>query len=136
MHQKIAVIDERTVMIGSLTTLSQAWTREVMVTMRGGYFVRKLLEHEHAELFTRPPKCARCGGTSIELRRRSGAATTRSARQDRTAEATQGTRTSGWRGAGAEGSNNVHPSSGFVNSLAFPAPSVAGFRVPATGSRS
>ncbi|MEU0840993.1 AAA domain-containing protein [Streptomyces sp. NPDC005962] len=70
MHQKIAVIDERTVMIGSLNTLSQSWTREVMVTMRGGHFARKLLEHEHAELFTRPPKCARCGGTSIELRRR------------------------------------------------------------------
>ncbi|WP_237523201.1 MULTISPECIES: phospholipase D-like domain-containing protein [unclassified Streptomyces] len=70
MHQKIAVIDERTVMIGSLNTLSQSWTREVMVTMRGGHFARKLLEHEHAELFTRPPKCARCGGTRIELRRR------------------------------------------------------------------
>ncbi|MFJ7291405.1 AAA domain-containing protein [Streptomyces collinus] len=70
MHQKIAVIDERTVMIGSLNTLSQSWTREVMVTIRGGHFARKLLEHEHAELFTRPPKCARCGGTSIELRRR------------------------------------------------------------------
>ncbi|MFI1002674.1 AAA domain-containing protein [Streptomyces galbus] len=70
MHQKIAVIDERTVMMGSLNTLSQSWTREVMVTIRGGHFARKLLEHEHAELFTRPPKCARCGGTSIELRRR------------------------------------------------------------------
>ncbi len=70
MHQKIAVIDERTVMIGSLNTLSQSWTREVMVTIRGGHFARKVLEHEHAELFTRPPKCARCGGTSIELRRR------------------------------------------------------------------
>ncbi|AEY92244.1 hypothetical protein SHJG_6977 [Streptomyces hygroscopicus subsp. jinggangensis 5008] len=70
MHQKIAVIDELTVMIGSLNTLSQSRTREVMVTMRGGHFARKLLEHEHAELFTRPPKCARCGGTSIELRRR------------------------------------------------------------------
>ncbi|MFE4756568.1 AAA domain-containing protein [Streptomyces mirabilis] len=70
MHQKIAVIDEETVMIGSLNTLSQSWTREVMLTMRGGHFARKLLEHEHAELFTRPPKCARCGGTSIELRRR------------------------------------------------------------------
>ncbi|MGA5038933.1 AAA domain-containing protein [Streptomyces capoamus] len=70
MHQKIAVIDERTVMIGSLNTLSQSWTREVMVTMRGGHFARKLLEHEHAEQFTRPPRCARCGGTSIELRRR------------------------------------------------------------------
>ncbi|MFF6809239.1 AAA domain-containing protein [Streptomyces sp. NPDC012403] len=70
MHQKIAVIDERTVMLGSLNTLSQSWTREVMVTIRGGHFARKLLEHEHAELFTRPPKCGRCGGTSIELRRR------------------------------------------------------------------
>jgi hypothetical protein len=70
MHQKIAVIDERTVMIGSLNSLSQSWTREVMVTMRGGHFARKLLEHEHAELFTRPPKCGRCGGASIELRRR------------------------------------------------------------------
>lgn len=70
MHQKIAVIDEQTVMIGSLNTLSQSWTREVMLTMRGAHFARKLLEHEHAELFTRPPKCARCGGTSIELRRR------------------------------------------------------------------
>ncbi|MFI6377247.1 phospholipase D-like domain-containing protein [Streptomyces sp. NPDC050546] len=98
MHQKIAVIDERTVMIGSLNTLSQAWTREVMVTMRGDHFARKPLEHEHAELFTRPPKCARCGGTSIKLRRRSGAATTRSAKRGRTARATPGTRTSGWRG--------------------------------------
>ncbi|MER6111818.1 phospholipase D-like domain-containing protein [Streptomyces hirsutus] len=70
MHQKIAVIDERTVMLGSLNTLSQSWTREVMVTMRDGHFARKLLEHEHAKLFARPPKCARCGGTSIELRRR------------------------------------------------------------------
>ncbi|MFF5841044.1 AAA domain-containing protein [Streptomyces massasporeus] len=70
MHQKIVVIDEQTVLIGSLNALSQSWTREVMLTMRGGHFARKLLEHEHAELFTRPPKCARCGGTSIELRRR------------------------------------------------------------------
>jgi hypothetical protein len=42
----------------------------VILTMRGGHFARKLLEHEHAELFAHPPKCARCGGTSIELRRR------------------------------------------------------------------
>ncbi|MEU6339295.1 hypothetical protein ACFUZA_17820 [Streptomyces cellulosae] len=70
MHQKIAVIDERTVVIGSLSTLSQSWTRQVMVTIRGGHFAHKLLEHEHAELFSRPPRCARCGGTSIELRRR------------------------------------------------------------------
>ncbi|MFF2538577.1 AAA domain-containing protein [Streptomyces cyaneofuscatus] len=70
MHQKIAVIDERTVMIGSLNTLSQSWTREVMVTMRGGHFARNLLDQQNAELFARPPKCGRCGGTSVELRRR------------------------------------------------------------------
>jgi hypothetical protein len=70
MHQKAAVIDERAVMIDSRNTLAQPWTREVMMTICGGHFARKLLEHEHAELFTRPPKCARCGGTSIELRRR------------------------------------------------------------------
>ncbi|MDX2936499.1 AAA domain-containing protein [Streptomyces ipomoeae] len=69
MHQKIAVIDEQTVMLGSLNVLSQSNTREVMVTMRGGYFARKLLEHEHAETFARPPKCGRCQGTEIEIRR-------------------------------------------------------------------
>ncbi|WP_227870340.1 phospholipase D-like domain-containing protein [Streptomyces otsuchiensis] len=71
MHQKIVVIDEKTVMLGSLNTLSQRWTREVMVTMRGGHFARKLLEHEHADLFAGPPQCGRCGDRdSIELRRR------------------------------------------------------------------
>ncbi|MBK3559982.1 AAA family ATPase [Streptomyces sp. MBT56] len=70
MHQKIAVFDERTVLLGSLNALSQSWTREVMVAMRGAYFARKLLAHEHAETFARPPKCGRCHGTEIEIRRR------------------------------------------------------------------
>ncbi|MCX5446882.1 AAA domain-containing protein [Streptomyces nigrescens] len=70
MHQKIAVIDERTVMLGSLNVLSQSWTREVMLTMRGAYFARKLLAHEHAETFARPPRCGRCKGAEIEIRRR------------------------------------------------------------------
>jgi hypothetical protein len=70
MHQKVVVIDERTVMLGSLNTLSQSWTREVMLTMRGAYFARKLLAELNAEVFARPPKCGRCGGTSIEIRRR------------------------------------------------------------------
>ncbi|MGY4972152.1 phospholipase D-like domain-containing protein [Streptomyces nigrescens] len=69
MHQKIAVIDERTVMLGSLNVLSQSWTREVMLTMRGAYFARKLLAHEHAETFARPPRCGRCKGAEIEIRR-------------------------------------------------------------------
>ncbi|MFE5859067.1 AAA domain-containing protein [Streptomyces virginiae] len=70
MHQKIAVFDERTVLIGSLNALSQSWTREVMVAMRGAYFARKLLAHEHAETFAHPPKCGRCQGAEIEIRRR------------------------------------------------------------------
>lgn len=70
MHQKIAVFDEQTVLLGSLNALSQSWTREVIVAMRGAYFARKLLAHEHAETFARPPKCGRCQGTEIEIRRR------------------------------------------------------------------
>ncbi|WP_030371092.1 AAA domain-containing protein [Streptomyces rimosus] len=70
MHQKIAVIDERTVMLGSLNVLSQSWTREVMLTMRGAHFARKLLEHEHAAVFAAPPRCDRCRGKEIEIRRR------------------------------------------------------------------
>ncbi|WP_079138148.1 AAA domain-containing protein [Actinacidiphila rubida] len=70
MHQKVVVIDERTVMLGSLNTLSQSWTRELMLTMHGAHFARKLLTELNAEIFSRPPKCGRCGSTSIELRRR------------------------------------------------------------------
>lgn len=70
MHQKVVVIDERTVMLGSLNALSQSWTREVMLTMRGAHFARKLLAHLNAEDFACPPRCGRCGGTSIEIRRR------------------------------------------------------------------
>lgn len=71
MHQKIVVIDERLVMLGSLNVLSQHRTREVMVTMRGGHFARKILQHEHAEDFSRPPRCGRCRQRQIDLRRRS-----------------------------------------------------------------
>ncbi|GAA0311687.1 hypothetical protein GCM10010302_58100 [Streptomyces polychromogenes] len=70
MHQKISVFDERTVLLGSLNTLSHSWTREMMIAMRGAHFARKLLAHEHAETFARPPKCGRCRGTEIEIRRR------------------------------------------------------------------
>lgn len=69
MHQKIAVIDDQTVLLGSLNPLSQRWTREVMLTLRGAHFARRLLEHEHAEDFASPPRCGRCGGDEIEIRR-------------------------------------------------------------------
>ncbi|PSJ29651.1 hypothetical protein B7P34_06225 [Streptosporangium nondiastaticum] len=74
MHQKIAVLDEQTIMLGSLNVLSQSWTREIMLTMRGAHFARKLLEQEHAETFAAPPKCGRCNGNEIEIRRRKNGA--------------------------------------------------------------
>jgi phosphatidylserine/phosphatidylglycerophosphate/cardiolipin synthase-like enzyme len=70
MHQKIVVIDKQLVLLGSLNTLSQSWTREVMLAMRGAHFARKLLEHENAEAFARPPRCAVCQQSQIDLRRR------------------------------------------------------------------
>jgi AAA domain/PLD-like domain len=69
MHQKIVVIDEKTVLLGSLNVLSQSWTREVMLVMQGAYFARKLLERERAEDFAAVPSCVACQGTKIDLRR-------------------------------------------------------------------
>ena len=70
MHQKIVVIDEATVLLGSLNVLSQSRTREVMLTMRGSHFAQKLLKHEHAVEFSSPPRCAECKSSSVDLRRR------------------------------------------------------------------
>ncbi|MBO3751138.1 AAA family ATPase [Streptosporangiaceae bacterium NEAU-GS5] len=69
MHQKIVVVDDGLVMIGSLNSLSQSRTREVMLTMRGGHFARRILEHEHAKTFAAPPPCPKCGRRDIEIRR-------------------------------------------------------------------
>jgi hypothetical protein len=69
MHQKIVVIDEKTVLLGSLNVLSQSRTREVMLVMHGAYFARKLLEDERAADFAAPPRCGVCRGTKIDLRR-------------------------------------------------------------------
>ncbi|MFY1668540.1 AAA domain-containing protein [Plantactinospora sp. WMMB334] len=70
MHQKIVVIDERLVLLGSLNVLSQYESREVMLVMEGGHFARKLLEHERAAQFSQPPPlCGACGSTMIALHR-------------------------------------------------------------------
>jgi hypothetical protein len=61
MHQKIVVVDEHTVMYGSLNTLSSRRQREIMVIHRGAHFAAKLLEHEHADAFAVPTRCGRCG---------------------------------------------------------------------------
>lgn len=69
-HGKAVIIDDHTVMLGSLNVLSQKWSREVMVTMRGRHWARKLLTHLHAEEFSRPPRCGACDGEKVDLRRK------------------------------------------------------------------
>jgi phosphatidylserine/phosphatidylglycerophosphate/cardiolipin synthase-like enzyme len=70
LHQKIVVIDERIVLLGSLNALSQSHSREVMLVMEGHHFARKLLEHEQARAMANPPRaCGRCGSDTIDLRR-------------------------------------------------------------------
>lgn len=69
MHQKLVVVDERLVFLGSLNALSQSRTREVMVLMDGAHFARRLLEHEHAEDFADPPRCGECHDDQVDLRR-------------------------------------------------------------------
>jgi phosphatidylserine/phosphatidylglycerophosphate/cardiolipin synthase-like enzyme len=75
IHQKVVVIDEHTVMLGSLNALSQSpsQTREVMITMRGHHWARKLLTDLHAEEFSKPPCCEACQGQQVDLRRASDA---------------------------------------------------------------
>jgi hypothetical protein len=68
-HEKVIVIDDHTVMMGSLNALSQHRSREVMITMRGHHWARRLLTHLHAEEFSKPPRCGACKGQQIDLRR-------------------------------------------------------------------
>lgn len=68
MHQKIMVVDEQTVFLGSLNTLSHRTRREIMVRHTSARYARSLLEHEHAEVFSRPPQCPACA-IPTELRR-------------------------------------------------------------------
>ncbi len=70
-HEKIVVIDDHIVMLGSLNTLSQQRSREVMITMRGRHWARKLLTDLHAEEFSKPPRCGACKGQQVDLRRAS-----------------------------------------------------------------
>jgi phosphatidylserine/phosphatidylglycerophosphate/cardiolipin synthase-like enzyme len=90
MHQKIVVIDVRLVLLGSLNVLSQSNGREVMLVRQGECFARKLLDHEQARTFAKPPACGKCGSAKIDLRRTrrrtgTGAATHRSPNPSRTA---------------------------------------------------
>lgn len=68
MHQKIMVIDEHTVFLGSVNTLSHRTRHEIMVQHASTRFARTVLEHEHAETFSHPPACRACD-IPMELRR-------------------------------------------------------------------
>ncbi len=73
MHQKIVVIDDRLVLLGSLNALSHSRSREVMLTAHGEHFARKLLAHEHADVFAGPPpRCGECDNDQVGLRRVKG----------------------------------------------------------------
>ncbi|MEV6209596.1 AAA domain-containing protein [Kitasatospora sp. NPDC051914] len=72
MHQKIVVVDDRLVLLGSLNALSQNHSREVMLTIRGSHFARRILQHEHAEDIANPPACGSCKGQEVDLRRGKG----------------------------------------------------------------
>jgi hypothetical protein len=50
MHQKIAVIDEKTVLLGSLNTLSQNWTREVMLPVQVAAYSASMLGRRPPDL--------------------------------------------------------------------------------------
>jgi phosphatidylserine/phosphatidylglycerophosphate/cardiolipin synthase-like enzyme len=68
-RQKLVVVDDHTVMTGSLSALSRHGTREVMITTRGRHLARRLLAEFHAEAFASPPACAACGEHQVDLRR-------------------------------------------------------------------
>jgi phosphatidylserine/phosphatidylglycerophosphate/cardiolipin synthase-like enzyme len=68
-HEKIVVIDDHTVMLGSLNALSQQRSREVMITMTGQHWAGKPLTDLHAEEFSRPPRCGAWKGQQVDLRR-------------------------------------------------------------------
>jgi len=70
-HEKVVVVDDHTVMMGSLNALSQQRSREVMITTQGRHWARKLLSHLHAEEFSKPPRCGACNGQQVDLRRTS-----------------------------------------------------------------
>jgi phosphatidylserine/phosphatidylglycerophosphate/cardiolipin synthase-like enzyme len=69
MHEKVVVIDRQLVMLGSLNSLSQRNTREVMVSVHGRHFAQRLFEELRAERFLKPRKCPTCGSMNGEFRR-------------------------------------------------------------------
>ncbi|HZB31773.1 MAG TPA: AAA domain-containing protein, partial [Streptosporangiaceae bacterium] len=66
-HQKLVVIDEQLTFIGSMNILSHpgggAGRREVMTLIESADFAKRMLRHERADQFARPPACPACAAT-------------------------------------------------------------------------
>ncbi|MFD0683063.1 AAA domain-containing protein [Actinomadura fibrosa] len=63
-HQKIVVIDERLVFLGSMNVLSHArhgGRREIMTLFDSRHLAEHVLEHERADVLAHPPVCPQCG---------------------------------------------------------------------------
>ncbi|PSK99016.1 phospholipase D-like protein [Murinocardiopsis flavida] len=63
MHQKIAVIDEEVVFIGSMNVLSHrrdGGRREIMTVVESAAYARHILDFERVDQLSRPPRCPKC----------------------------------------------------------------------------
>ncbi|OHV31556.1 MULTISPECIES: AAA domain-containing protein [Pseudofrankia] len=61
MHQKIVIVDDETVFVGSYNTLSSTGRREIMIRHRGRRFAAQVLRHERAAQLAEPPSCPKEG---------------------------------------------------------------------------
>jgi hypothetical protein len=77
-HRKIVVIDEQTVLFGSLNTLSNSKgsnTRESMLTLKGSEFAHRLLEELRVRELGTPHPCVHCANI-CQIKREGGKRTT------------------------------------------------------------
>ncbi|GAA4384130.1 hypothetical protein GCM10023088_52110 [Actinomadura verrucosospora] len=65
-HQKLIVIDDQLVFMGSMNVLSHTGgsqgTRDIMTLIESRDFARHVLDHERADELSRMPTCPECGG--------------------------------------------------------------------------
>ncbi|MDR0359035.1 MAG: hypothetical protein LBJ87_06180 [bacterium] len=69
LRRKLIVVDGRVTMLGCAPGIERGDPADVLLVHTGPHFARHILEQEHAELLSAPPRCARCGEDGVELRR-------------------------------------------------------------------
>jgi hypothetical protein len=69
LRRKLIVVDGRVTMLGCARGGEPGDRDEVLVAHTGPHFARFVLEQEHAELLSAPPRCPRCGDEGVEVRR-------------------------------------------------------------------